>query len=437
MRFRVTELADALGGQVIGPDITVDGLAIDSRLLRPGALFAAVRGERDGHDFVEAAGRSGAAAVLVERMDPEAVGSMSAVQVASVDDALGALARLARSRLPDRVVGITGSVGKTTTKDLLASVLAQRFRTAASEKSFNNELGVPLTLANAPDDTEAAVIEMGARGHGHISLLCELARPTVGVVTLVAAVHSEFMGGLDRIMEAKRELIESLPSSGVAVLNADDPRVAAMASSTSARVLSFGSGGDVRAEQVRLDDDLHPSFELVVAGERLEVRLGVRGEHNVTNALAAAAAAVALGVPLDAIAAGLAAPVLSPWRMELHRAPSGAVVLNDAYNANPTSMAAALRSLAALDGERRVAVVGYMAELGSDERSEHEQVARLAASLGVDVIAVGTDLYGVDPVPDVDAALAALGPIGSGDVVLVKASRMAGLERVAAALVEA
>jgi UDP-N-acetylmuramoyl-tripeptide--D-alanyl-D-alanine ligase len=172
MRFTVAELAEALGGQVIGPEVTVDGLAIDSRLLRPGALFAAVRGERDGHDFVEAAGRSGAAAVLVERVDPEAVGSMSAVQVASVDDALGALARLARSRLPDRVVGITGSVGKTTTKDLLASVLAQRFRTAASEKSFNNELGVPLTLANAPDDTEAAVIEMGARGHGHISLLC-------------------------------------------------------------------------------------------------------------------------------------------------------------------------------------------------------------------------------------------------------------------------
>ena len=316
-------------------------------------------------------------------------------------------------------------------------MLAQRFRTAASEKSFNNELGVPLTLANAPDDTEAAVIEVGARGHGHISLLCELARPTVGVVTLVAAVHSEFMGGLDRIMEAKRELIESLPSTGVAVLNADDPRVAAMASSTSARVLSFGSGGDVRAEQVRLDDDLHPSFELVVAGEHLEVRLGVRGEHNVANALAAAAAAVAVGVSLDEIAAGLEAPVLSPWRMELHRSASGAVVLNDAYNANPTSMAAALRSLAALDGERRVAVVGYMAELGPDERSEHEQVAALAASLGVDVIAVGTDLYGVDPVPDVEAALAALGPVGAGDVVLVKASRMAGLERVAAALVEA
>jgi UDP-N-acetylmuramoyl-tripeptide--D-alanyl-D-alanine ligase len=245
------------------------------------------------------------------------------------------------------------------------------------------------------------------------------------------------MGGLDRIMEAKRELIESLPSTGVAVLNADDPRVAAMASSTSARVLSFGSGGDVRAEQVRLDDDLHPSFELVVAGERLEVRLGVRGEHNVANALAAAAAAVAVGVSLDEIAAGLEAPVLSPWRMELHRSASGAVVLNDAYNANPTSMAAALRSLAALDGERRVAVVGYMAELGPDERSEHEQVAALAASLGVDVIAVGTDLYGVDPVPDVEAALAALGPVGAGDVVLVKASRMAGLERVAAALVEA
>ena len=435
MRFTATELADALGGELVGPDVTVDGVAIDSRLLRPGALFAAVRGERDGHDFVAAAAGAGAAAVLVERVDDGAVGSMSAVLVPSVDDALAGLARLARSRLGDRVVGITGSVGKTTTKDLLASVLAQRFRTAASEKSFNNELGVPLTLANAADDTEAAVIEMGARGQGHISLLCDLARPTVGVVTLVAAVHSEFMGGLDRIMEAKRELIESLPSSGVAVLNADDDRVAAMAAATSARVLLFGSTGDVRAERVRLDEELHATFDLVDGDGRVELRLGVRGEHNVANALAAAAAASALGVSLDQIATGLAAPVLSPWRMELHRTPAGAVVLNDAYNANPTSMAAALRSLAALEGDRRIAVLGYMAELGADEGTEHRQVAALTRSLGIDVIAVGTELYGVDPVADVDAALDALGTVGAGDVVLVKASRMAGLERVAAALV--
>ncbi len=430
MRFEVRRLAADLGGELHGDDATVDGVAIDSRLLQPGQLFAAVRAERDGHDFVGAAIAAGAAAALVERP----VEGVRSVVVPDVSRALMRMAGLARRRLPDRVVGITGSVGKTTTKDLLAAALATHFRTTANERSFNNELGVPLTLANAPEDTEAAVVEMGARGHGHIALLCSMARPTVGIELAVAAVHVEMMGGLDQIMVAKRELVEALPRDGVAVLNAADPRVMAMAAHTPAAVLTFGEGGAVTATGVELDADLVPTFTLESDWGRATVRLGVRGEHNVSNAMAAAAAALRLGVPVAAVADGLGRVAASPWRMDLRTAPSGALVLNDAYNASPTSVAAALRSLASLPAARRVAVLGYMAELGASERADHEGIAALCGELGVELVAVGTDLYGVEPVADAPAALAVLGGVDAGTAVLVKASRVAGLERVAAAL---
>lgn len=449
------ELADRLGGSVVGPaEAVVAGLAIDSRLVRPGQLFAALTAERDGHDFVPAAIGAGAAAVLVERVDPAWSGriqpdAVATVRVASVRDALAGLARIARAELPDRVVGVTGSVGKTTTKDLLANVLARRFATVASEKSFNNELGVPLTLANAPAGTEAAVVEMGARGIGHIRFLCELATPTVGVVTVVEGVHTEVMGPIDRIAVAKRELVESLPSSGAAVLNAGDPNVIAMASRTSAAVVTFGGRrGDVSAEHVAVDDELRPSMRLRSPWGDAAVRLGVRGVHNVTNALAAATAGLWLGVPVADVAAGLAEPPASPWRMELVHPDGGPTVLNDAYNAGPTSMAAALRALATLGVTgRRVAVLGLMAELGDEGPEAHRRIAALAADLGIDVVAVGCDLYGVPTVvdpsqeashvgatPDLEAVLDAIGPLGPDDAVLVKGSRVAGLERVAGAL---
>jgi UDP-N-acetylmuramoyl-tripeptide--D-alanyl-D-alanine ligase len=438
MRFTAAGLAADLGGRLHGPGdgavdghVVVDGLAIDSRTLRPGQLFAAVRDVRDGHDFVADAVTAGAPAVLVSRPMPDAV----SVVVPDVDRALVRLAGLARRRLPDRVVGITGSVGKTTTKDLLAGALSRTFITAASERSFNNELGVPLTLANAAEDTQAAVVEMGARGHGHIALLCSMARPTVGVVTVVASVHTEMMGGLDQIMVAKRELVEALPRDGVAVLNADDARVRAMSDHTPASVLLFGGGGDVRADAVTVDDDLHASFVLESSWGAVPVRLGVRGGHNVTNALAAAAAALWLGVPPEEVAAGLAVAPTSPWRMELTRTAGGVTVLNDAYNAGPASMAAALRALASLPAQRRIAVLGLMAELGDDAPAEHAAVATLAADLGIEVVAVGCDLYGVPPLADADAASAELGDLAPGTAILVKGSRVAGLERVAARLV--
>jgi len=427
VRLRATALALACGGEVSGPDVEVDGAANDSRSLRPGQLFVPLVAERDGHGFVPAALAAGAAAYLTAR--PPAGGT--AIIVDDTGAALLACGRLARSTLPERVVGVTGSVGKTSVKDLLAVALAGTWATASSERSFNNEIGVPLTLLGAPDGTQAVVLEMGARGVGHIRLLCEVGRPTVGVVTSVAAVHTELFGSIEEVAVGKGELVEGLPASGTAVLNADDERVAAMAARTAARVLRFGRAGEVRAEAVACDDELRPSFRLCTPWGDAPVRLGVRGAHQVGNALAAAAAALACGVALPAVAEGLGAAVPSPLRMDLRRTRSGALVLNDAYNANPTSMAAALQALAALPGTgRRVAILGPMTEL-ADPAAAHAEVAALAASLRIELIPTATPLYGP---PAADDPVAALGPLRKGDAVLVKASRAARLERTAEAL---
>ena len=431
MRLRATDVATATGGKLLGPDVDVDGAAIDSRLLRGGELFVAVRGARDGHDFVGTAFDAGAAAALVT----VEVGREPAILVPDTAAALTAVATAARDRLTAKVVGITGSVGKTSTKDLLAAALARRWRVSASPKSFNNELGVPLTVLNAPDDTEALVVEMGARGKGHVAALCDVARPLVGVVTTVGISHSEFFGTVEDIVEAKGELVEALPAEGTAVLNAEVPHVAGMAERTVAQVLTFGlAQGDLRARDVTLDADLRPSFRLRSPWGDVDIRLAVRGHHQVANALAAAAAALACDTPLDEVATGLGDAQLSPWRMQLERAPSGALVLNDAYNANPLSAEAALRALAELPAERRTALLGIMAELGDVGPAEHARIGTLAKELGIRVIAVAAPDYGGEQVAGADEALDRLGPIGPGDAVLVKGSRAAGLETVAGTL---
>jgi UDP-N-acetylmuramoyl-tripeptide--D-alanyl-D-alanine ligase len=418
----------------------IESVAIDSRRLTVGSLFVAVRADRDGHQFVPAAADAGAVAVLVDRrwVRPADLDLPAVV----VDDTLQALVRIgqaARHRLDGDVVGITGSVGKTSTKDLAAAALATGLATTASERSFNNELGVPLTLANAPDGTRVAVVEMGARGPGHIRGLCAVARPTIGVVTAVAAAHTEGFGTLEGVARSKGELVEALPAGGAAVLNADDPRVAGMAGRTAAAVITYSAlaaiGADVVAEGVELDDELRARFVVRSPWGSGAVRLEARGGHQVGNALAALTVAARCGVSIDAACGGLELARLSPWRMELHRTDAGITVLNDAYNANPASMAAALRALAALRAERRVAVLGEMAELGARGPEEHRAVADLALRLGIELVAVGTDAYGVPGLPDVDAAADALGGLlRPGDAVLVKASRVAGLERVAALL---
>jgi UDP-N-acetylmuramoyl-tripeptide--D-alanyl-D-alanine ligase len=444
VRFRASEIAAVVGGELVGPDVEVDGVGIDSRDLRAGQAFVPVVGERDGHDFIGAALDAGAAAYLTARPP---VGGTAVV----VDDpaaALTALGAAARSRLPYRVVGITGSVGKTSTKDLAARALGRRYRVHASARSFNNELGVPITLVDAPDDTEVTIVEMGARGIGHIAELCVVARPTIAVVTAVEMVHTQLFGDLETVATAKRELVEALPPTGVAVLNAANPYVRAMAAHTHARVVTFGTGdvggtggagagADVRAVDVVVDDELRPSFRLESPWGGADVHLAVRGRHQVTNALAAAAVALVSEVAPDDVAAGLAEASLSPWRMELTRTGTGALVLNDAYNAGPASMEAALRSLADLPADRRMAVLGPMAELGDESAAEHRRIAALAVELGIRVIAVGSTDYGggVDHVDDLGEALEAVGSIGTGDAVLVKGSRVAGLERLAATLV--
>lgn len=435
MRIRSTELAAAVGGQVVGPDVVVDGAAVDSRRVRPGQLFVPVVAERDGHDFVGAALEAGAAAYLTAR---EPAGG-TAIVVEDTVAALQAAGRLARERLAGPVVGITGSVGKTSVKDLLAGVLVPVRAAHASERSFNNELGVPLTLLDAPDGTEVTVVEMGARGVGHIAELCAVAAPTIGVVTRVAAAHTELFGSLEQVARAKGELPEALPADGTAVLFAGDGRVMAMASRTRARVLAFGARGDVVAEDVVLDDELRPRFALRTPwGSARDVHLATRGLHQVDNALAAAGAALACGLAVEDVADGLAHAVLSPWRMELGTTADGTRVLNDAYNANPTSMEAALRSLAALPAARRHAVLGVMAELGHVAAEEHARLGALARELGIRVVAVGTGDYGAEVVvATVAEAVDALGPLGPEDAVLVKGSRVAGLEAVAEQLLEA
>lgn len=423
MRFTTGEVARATGGRLVGDDLDLDGAAIDSRTLAPGQLFVPIVGDRDGHDFVDPS----KGPYLTSR-DP--VGG-TAIVVEDTGRALLDLGSWARRRLGDRVVGITGSVGKTTVKDLLASILRNRFVTAASPGNYNNELGLPLTLLNGPEGAEAAVLEMGARGIGHIAMLCEVGRPTIGIVTAVAAVHTEVFGTIDDVARGKSELVAALPRTGTAILNADDARCAAMADVTDARVLTYSVEGaaDLVADAVHFDDELHPTFVARTPWGDVELRVRARGVHQVANALAATGAALAVGATLEDVATGLVRAELSKWRMDLQRARSGALVLNDAYNASPPSMIAALRSLVALPAERHVAFLGTMAEL-DDADAAHREVAEAAESLGVRVVAVNESRYGTEEVESVDAA-AVLLELGHGDAVLVKGSRVAGLERLA------
>ena len=446
VRWTLAEIAAATGGRLHGDGSTVvDSVTQDSRDVRPGMLFVPLVAERDGHDFIADAVAAGAPAYLTARGLSGV--DAAAVEVDDTQEALTALAREARRRLGAvPVVGITGSVGKTTTKDLLAAVLGRDRRVWSSTRSFNNEIGVPITLLSAPADAEALVVEMGSRGAGHIAELCRVAQPTMGVVTTVGLSHTSELGSLAAVASAKRELVEALPAAaagGVAFLNSGVPEVAAMAEGTGARVVTFGAGGDVRAKDLTVDDELTPRFVLQSPGGEIEVELGARGVHSVDNALAAAAVGIELRVSLEDVAAGLARPTLSPLRMEILWTAGGARLLNDCYNANPLSMRAALHSLAALPAQRRIAVLGTMAELGDFEAAEHAAVASLAARLDIAVVAVDAPGYSsgegnVTEATGIDGAFAALrglGGLSAGDAVLVKGSRVAGLERLVAHLV--
>jgi UDP-N-acetylmuramoyl-tripeptide--D-alanyl-D-alanine ligase len=440
----LAEVAAVTSGVLAGADPAVrvtGGVEFDSRRVGPGGLFVAFVGARvDGHDFAAGALAAGAVAVLGTRRLP-------GVPMVLVDDPLAALAALARAvvdRLPGlTVIGVTGSSGKTTTKDLIAQLTGPLGPTVAPAGSFNNELGHPYTVLRADPNTRFLVLEKAARGPGHIAHLCRVAPPRIGVVLNVGAAHVGEFGSLAATARAKGELVAALPADGLAVLNADDPRVAAMAARTAARVVRVGESpdADLRATDVRLDERGRPSYTLVTPAGAVPVRLGLTGAHQVGNTLAVAAVGRELGLDPPALAAALAAlRLVSPRRMDVFDRPDGVTVIDDSYNANPDSAAAALRALAALGrGRRTVAVLGYLAELGEHERAGHERVGGLAAALGVDrLVVVGEQAAPIHDgasgqrqwegrsvlVADQEAAVAVLRrELRPGDVVLVKGSR--------------
>ena len=448
------ELAEV--ARVLGTTAPVDAtvsadVEVDSRLVRPGGLFVALPGERvDGHDHAAAAVEAGAVAAITAR-------PVDGVPCLVVPDPLAALQALARNLYPrdpePLTIGVTGSSGKTSTKDLLAQVLAGFGPTLAPQGSFNNELGLPLTALRRTPETRYAALEYSARGIGHIAFLCGIVQPHIGVVLNVGSAHLGEFGGREGIAQAKGELVEA--ARRTAVLNADDPYVLAMHERTDRPFVTYGLSpdADVVGSDVELDDLGRASFS--VYGER--VRLQLSGEHHVHNALAVVAALV--GPVTDDVArvAELlsAAKPLSRWRMEVTERADGVTVVNDAYNANPESMRAALKTLAVMSAgktRRTVAVLGHMAELGEAARDEHMDLGRFAVRLDLgQLVVVGEQAGGIHAgavlegswgseslhVPDADAAIALLREeLRPGDVVLVKASRSAGLERVAAALLE-
>lgn len=424
MQFLASQIAEVCGGRLVGEDIDCDGVSIDSRSVRPGSLFVPIVAERDGHDFIEHAMLGGCAAYLTDRHPTGG----TAIQVDDTTVALQALGHEARKRHAGPVIAITGSVGKTSVKDLTRAAVSVDLRCHASERSFNNELGVPITLCNAPDDTEVLVVEMGARGIGHIDELCAIAEPTVGVVTWVGAVHTSEFGSVEAVAAAKSELVQALSAEGTAILNVDNEHVAAMEHKSFAPVVTYGKRGMIRASGVCLDDELRPEFTVIVDGHRNRVSLPVHGAHHVSNGLAAIAAARAVGVPVDRAAIGLRAAEMSPSRMDLRRTAAGGIVINDAYNANAISTAAALRSLAALPVERRVAVLGVMAELGDHHAEAHRSIQVLADDLDIELLAYREAAYGGIAYDDLDAIEARIGVIGAGVAVLVKGSLVAGLQ---------
>ncbi|MEV6983173.1 UDP-N-acetylmuramoyl-tripeptide--D-alanyl-D-alanine ligase [Sphaerisporangium sp. NPDC051017] len=447
---RIAEMTSGALTGMADPRAVVRGpVVIDSRGAGPGSLFAAVKGTRaDGHDYAAQAHRSGAVAVLASRP----VDAPSVI----VADVVAALARLAAgvvAELPRvTVIGVTGSAGKTTTKDLLGGLTALIGPTVAPIGSYNNEIGHPLTVLRADEDTRFLVLELSAREMGHIAYLAGVAPPKIGVVLNVGSAHLGVFGGREQIAKAKGELVEALPRGGVAVLNADDPNVAAMAGRTEARVRWFGRSAEaeVRAVDETLDERGRAGFTLVTPSGGAAVRLRLYGAHAVENALAAAAAAYELGLPVATIAEHLSgAEPRSRWRMEVTERPDGVTVINDAYNANPESMRAAFDALGRLgENRRRFAVVASLRELGEDADALNEEVGRVAAGAGLTGLwvvgehpwpvlagAKGAPAVHVPGPAEAAAELSAL--LRPGDVVLVKGPRAVGLERVAETLLRA
>lgn len=476
IRLTLAQIAQITGGTVLSSS-TVGSMeisapvVIDSRKVQAGGLFAAFVGEHvDGHQFAEAVAAQGAAILASRSVD------VPGVLVDDVTDALTKLATQVLQRLRRdgqlRVIGITGSQGKTSVKDLTAHALSNHASTVASVGSFNNELGVPLTVLEATDSTRFLVLEMGARGRGHIEHLCKIAPPDIAAVLNVGSAHVGEFGSKSETALAKGELISAVRPTGIAVLNQDDPLVLSMSANTVAKIRTFGRAPDPRAtdalcqagQQAQLNAQLpdtpqvafsaptldqagHPTFRLTIDSQEFDVTVPQIGLHHAVNAAAAASIATAAGVPAADVITSLSTAVsASPMRMQRFERSDGVLVINDAYNANPESMAAALRTVAAFGPRRTIAVLGQMLELGEHHEQEHRRIGQLANELGFEsVIVVGADASAIaqgagsisELVDDVDAAVRTLSrSLHAGDVVLVKASRGARLERIVHGLLD-
>jgi len=438
VKLLASDLANAIGGRLVGPDTEIDGATFDSRQVLHHQLFVPIVAERDGHDFIGNALQAGAGAYLTSR--PEIVEGLGGTAIV-VDDTAQALidaARWGRTQFPAStvVVGVTGSVGKTSTKDLIVAALSSAKRVVANVRSFNNEQGLPVTILNAPLATEVLVLEMGMRGLGQIDDLCRIARPHIGVVTRVGEAHTELVGGIEGVAQAKGELIEALPPQGVAILNADDERVIAMRSRSVASVLSYGesSTADVRITDLHLDAHGCALFGVMTPTGSATINLSIPGRHMALNAAAAIAVGEALGVNLELMVESLRSATISDRRMQMKTTRNGALLLDDCYNANPTSMVAAIETLGQIPAARKVAVLGIMAEIENPEMA-YTNIARLARANNIEIIAVGTSGYG-SPAVAIEQAVERIRQYDDSTAVLIKGSRVAGLERVVDIVVE-
>lgn len=436
MRITASDVAHITNGRLVGPDSVAEGVSFDSRSMTRGEMFVAVVAERDGNDFLSAARDGGAAFALVN--DGRAINGLSCVEVADTTTALAQLGRHVReviaSTVENRVVGITGSAGKTSTKNLVRAVLSQQFRHVhAAAHSLNNDIGVPVTILNAPSDVDALVIEMGMRGFHEIERLCSIASPQIGVVTNIGDAHGERVGGAAGIAKAKGELIESLPENGTAILNRDDECFSVLSARAACRVLTFGTSekSDVRWRVESVDKLGVVTARFEYNGHSATVTPALAGTHMVANAAAAVLVGIACGLDFATACGGIGKEVQEFGRMVWLENANGQRILDDSYNANESSMKAALNVLASSAGSNKIAVLGQMAEVAQPAEA-HANVATHAKQLGIRVIGLETDLYGM-PASTLDEVIDTLRE-NAWDTLLVKGSRSSATERVVQAL---
>ena len=438
MLIIASEVASVAHGTLVGLDCEASGIAFDSRTLRRGQAFVALGGDADGHDYLSSAAAAGAPFAIVRR--GKSIDALTCIEVDDCDAALTALGRHCRERLASslggRVVGITGSVGKTSTKDLVLAVLRSKFMNAhGPEKSLNNDIGVPVTIINSPEACDALVLEMGMRGFGEIARLCEVGHPQIGVITEVGDAHGERVGGVAGVIRAKAELLQALPESGIAIVNSDSVNAMKTVHNISAHVVTFGSSetASVRFEIVSVDERGCCTVRFTAENQSAVGVVPLPGTHMASNAAAAVSVGISCGIGIGRCVEALANVQSAPQRMQWMTGPRGLRILDDSYNANPVSVAAALRTIAETPAARRCAVLGVMAEV-TDSAAAHQEIAALCRQLGIELLSLETDLYGTSAMT-VTQIVAALSELDSNNVVVVKGSRMAATERVVHALI--